>query len=372
MVPPMLQEKKPTILDLFCGCSGLGLGARNAGFDVKLSIDVDDILTSSYSRNFPNGKLLLADVRNLNASLLKEKGLKEIDGIIGGPPCQGFSSIGKNMPNDPRRELVWHFFRLVNEIKPKFFLMENVKGLSFAKNRHVLDEALSQLSGHYTVLGPLTLDVANYGGATRRPRVFVFGFDKRSVSPILEQEIASMCIPAATVRDAIYDLNQVCEAGSYDGFDKWIYPSNENVSPYAKMLRGAQNYTTGLKKTPHKEEIVQRFASLKPGETDKIGRHPKLKWDGQCPTLRAGTGSDKGSFQAVRPIHPEEPRVITVREAARIQGFPDWFMFHPTIWHSFRMIGNSVSPLIAEPLLRLVLSKISSERQGTNEENCYL
>jgi DNA (cytosine-5)-methyltransferase 1 len=73
-----------------------------------------------------------------------------------------------------------------------------------------------------------------------------------------------------------------------------------------------------------------------------------LKWDGQCPTLRAGTGSDRGSFQSVRPIHPDEPRVITVREAARLQGFPDCHFFHKTVWHSFRMIGNSVSPFVSE------------------------
>ncbi|MNJ64000.1 Modification methylase BanI [compost metagenome] len=88
------------------------------------------------------------------------------------------------------------------------------------------------------------------------------------------------------------------------------------------------------------------------GSVDPVGKHKRLHWDGFCPTLRAGTGSDRGSYQSVRPLHPVEDRVITPREGARLQGFPDDFIFHETVWHSFRMIGNSVSPIIAEVLLR--------------------
>nr|WP_249812095.1 DNA cytosine methyltransferase [Bradyrhizobium sp. 188] len=102
---------------------------------------------------------------------------------------------------------------------------------------------------------------------------------------------------------------------------------------------------------------------MKPGEIDSVGRHPRLSWEGQCPNLRAGTGKDKGSYQAVRPIHPEEDRVITVREAARLQGFPDSFRFHPTVWHSFRMIGNSVSPIIAQAILSLIAERMGAAQQ---------
>jgi DNA (cytosine-5)-methyltransferase 1 len=96
---------------------------------------------------------------------------------------------------------------------------------------------------------------------------------------------------------------------------------------------------------------------------DKIGRHPRLAWGGQCPTLRAGTGADRGSYQSVRPIHPSENRVITVREAARLQGFPDSHLFHPTVWHSFRMIGNSVSPIIAKAVFQAIRSKVENVQE---------
>jgi len=91
---------------------------------------------------------------------------------------------------------------------------------------------------------------------------------------------------------------------------------------------------------------------------DKISKFPRLRWDGLCPTLRAGTDKHKGSYQAVRPIHPDEDRVITPREAARLQGFPDWFQFSPTKWHSFRQIGNSVSPFVGEAVLDVIRCKL--------------
>jgi DNA (cytosine-5)-methyltransferase 1 len=127
-------------------------------------------------------------------------------------------------------------------------------------------------------------------------------------------------------------------------------------------LRAPDGIFTGHRIVDHKPEVKARFAEVPQGGMDLVGRHPRLDWNGQCPTLRAGTGADKGSFQAVRPLHPSEPRVITVREAARLQGFPDVHRFHPTIWHSFRMIGNSVSPIIAEAIFRAISAKIESKR----------
>jgi DNA (cytosine-5)-methyltransferase 1 len=112
-------------------------------------------------------------------------------------------------------------------------------------------------------------------------------------------------------------------------------------------------------RTRHKREIARRYALIPGGKSDPITKSYKLMWDGQCPTLRAGTGQERGAFQAVRPLHPSKGRVITVREAARLQGFPDWFTFHPTKWHSFRMIGNSVSPLVSKGLLSAIAARLN-------------
>ena len=114
----------------------------------------------------------------------------------------------------------------------------------------------------------------------------------------------------------------------------------------------------GCMGTKHTPEVVRRFASTTPGGVDKVSKAKRLHPNGLCPTLRAGTSKEKGSYQAVRPIHYSAPRVITPREAARLQGFPDWFVFHSTKWHSFRQIGNSVPPLLAERLLRIIHDRL--------------
>ncbi len=111
---------------------------------------------------------------------------------------------------------------------------------------------------------------------------------------------------------------------------------------------------SGCLGTRHSPAVAARYGRLKPGAQDDISKSVRLKANGLCPTLRAGTGADKGSYQAVRPIHPTSARVITPREAARLQGFPDWFQFAPSKWHSFRQIGNSVSPFVAEVVLNVI------------------
>ena len=112
--------------------------------------------------------------------------------------------------------------------------------------------------------------------------------------------------------------------------------------------------TNGFLVTRHSVEVKERYNGLKYGEQDKISKSQRLNPQKYCPTLRAGTGPDKGSFQAVRPIHYKEGRVIVPREAARLQGFPDWYKLPDTIWHSFRQIGNSVSPIAAEAVLKVL------------------
>ncbi len=342
----------------------MGLGARRAGLDVTLSVDLDPILTSSHASNFGRGKLLLADLADATGSALVDAAGGRVDGVVGGPPCQGFSEVGKADPEDPRRGLLGHFFRLVAEVSPRFFVMENVRGLAFSKNREVLETALDQVRDRYDVFGPVILNSADFGAATKRPRVFVIGYDRSHVDRLDQSDLDGIRRPAATVRDAIADLNSACDRGmSPDGYDVWSYGRRPRPSAYAQALRDPGGTFTGHRTVPHKPEIVERFAKVAQGHLDKVGRHPRLLWGGQCPTLRAGTGAERGSFQAVRPLHPEQDRVITVREGARLQGFPDSFRFHRTAWHSFRMIGNSVPPVMAEALLGLMVAKAGAVRE---------
>jgi len=352
----------PRIIDLFCGCGGFSLGAHAAGLGPRIALDIDPILTSSFLVNFPSTKLMHANLRTLDGADIRRELGGPADGLFGGPPCQAFSDIGHRKATDSRRNLLRHFFRLVAETRPGFFVMENVRGLGYADARLLLDRGLELIPAKYKIVGPLILDAADFGAATRRSRLFVIGYDPNRCDSILPSDLDNRKTEPATVDDAIADLTSAAMMAEIGGYDTWKITRRGRPSRYAARLRTADGTFTGHRKTVHTLGVRKRFAKLLPGDVDPIGRHPRLTWNGQCPNLRAGTGRDRGSYQAVRPIHPEEARVITVREAARLQGFPDSFKFHPTVWHSFRMIGNSVCPIMAEAILSLI-----AERMGVKQ-----
>lgn len=352
------MQEQPRIVDLFCGCGGFSLGAEAAGLSPSIAFDVDPILTSSVSINHPKTKLVLADLSGVSGTYIRSELGKTIDGVFGGPPCQAFSDIGHRRADDPRRSLLGHFFRLISELEPAFFVMENVKGLGYADARPVLDSALEFVPARYRIVGPVVLDAADFGAATRRPRLFIIGYDPDRFGSITIADIEARKRRPTTVREAIGDLATAEQIESDDGFDRWKIIQSGQPSDYSLSLRAEGAIFTGHKRTAHTAEVIRRFMKVEQGGVEAIGRHPRLAWDGQCPTLRAGTGNDRGSYQSVRPIHPDEPRVITVREGARLQGFPDSFRFHPTIWHSFRMIGNSVSPIISKAIFSLIAERI--------------
>lgn len=366
------------IVDLFCGCGGFGLGAKQAGFDVTVAVDIDATLQSAYKRNFPSTRVVPGDLSKMADEAWKILLSKdEIDGVIGGPPCQGYSRMGKGDINDPRRSLLYHFFRTVNILQPKFFVMENVEGLLDDGNIQELNDAIDKVDKRYKIIGPELLDASEYGAPTKRKRVVVIGYDPEEMSALTKADLINAKRSSVNVKDAIRDLpSPITQQKDPDNYGWSRYRKNiKNLSEYAIKMRTAPpellgwpdaieylrgGMTSGHFETLHSDKVKKRYEDTIAGETDKVSRAKKLAWDGFCPTLRAGTGADKGSHQAVRPLHPVEARVITVREAARLQGFPDWFCFHKTKWHSFRMIGNSVSPLVSESILSVIKQKLES------------
>jgi DNA (cytosine-5)-methyltransferase 1 len=348
-------------VELFCCSGGFSLGAHAAGFEVACAYDLDPILTSSWAANFPGVPLKHRDVSELTGAEIVMDAGGPVDLLFGGPPCQGFSSIGRRDKSDARRRLLHHFFRLVDEVRPAAFVMENVKGLGFANARPELDEALKQVPGHYKISEPMILDAADFGAATKRQRLFVIGYDPERCGSIKFVTLEKRRDSPTTVEEAIGDLAEAIPLGATDD-DHWKIGESSRPSAYAQRLRSHDDTFTGNRRTAHTKVVLERFSKVPQGGMDKVGRYPRLCWQGQCPTLRAGTGSDKGSYQSVRPLHPVDDRVITVREAARLQGFPDSHQFHQTIWHSFRMIGNSVSPIIAKEILSVVADAIQRGR----------
>lgn len=346
-------------VDLFCGCGGLSLGASAAGFVPRVAVDVDSILSSSYHRNHQHGKVVVADLFELEPGILRDLLGGAPVGVFGGPPCQGFSSIGRQIPNDPRNDLILRFFQFVSELRPAFFVMENVPGLLIERNRPLLEAGLSKLPSEFAVLEPKIVDASKFGAATKRRRVFVVGADTSKVPAFPQSLLDPPEGEENTVRDVIGELPSPGKEDrlrvSPDPFGERL---DEIFSPIDPNYR--EQGVTGFQDTTHRADIINRFSAVPQGGKDSKSRYPRLSWDKPAPTLRAGTGSDRGSFQAARPIHPDEPRVISVREAARIQGFPDWYEFHQTKWHSHRMIGNSVSPIVSE----VIFSRIAKHLNG--------
>lgn len=369
------------ILDLFSGAGGFSLGAYTAGFSSTIGIEIDEDLSSSYASNFPASTLVQEDVRSVDPlGMLRSTGVDpaEILGIVGGPPCQGFSVIGKRDPTDPRNTLIGEFFRFVREISPPFFVLENVPGLMEEPHKSLLDEQISDLHGSYRLVGPVILNASDFGAATNRHRVIVLGFKCTEVDPLTTSDLEKFRMAAASVRDAITDLSPpdvAVKQPSGDYLGTYAADGDASVSSYATHARStppkklgtreirrriAVRQITGCHPTAHTAPVRRRFAKMQEGERDPISKAARLRWDAPGPTLRAGTGKDRGAFQSVRPIHPTDARVITVREAARIQGFPDWFVFHRTRWHSFRMIGNSVSPYLSSALLSALRERMEA------------
>lgn len=380
-----------TVVDLFSGCGGFGLGAELAGFHCQVAVDIDETLQSAYRLNLPNTHSIQADIAGLEKSawrfLLKDA---RPDGVIGGPPCQGFSRMGKHDLEDPRNSLITHYFRQIALLDPKFFVMENVEGLLDPGKIDFLKEAIQSVERRFRVLEPVIVNASDFGAATSRKRVIVIGYNPNDVDSFTMEDI----LPPEgqkkfTVKDAISDLPYPILTSNNNDFSWSKYPSvqGKKLSEYAlaarklpvaglgspqALTRLRNRESSGHEATVHSDTVKTRYGSLAPGQTCEVSKSKRLEWNGLCPTLRAGTGVEKGSHQAVRPIHPTEPRVITVREAARMQGFPDWFLFHPTKWTSFRMIGNSVSPKVSAYLLRQISHRLqlqNSACEATRKEH---
>ncbi len=362
----------------------MSLGFEQAGFDVAAAVEYDPVHCATHEFNFPNCASICRNVADVTATYIRSHsriGKNTVDVVFGGAPCQGFSMIGKRALDDPRNSLIHHFVRIVVEMKASYFVFENVRGLTVGAHRKFLEEIINEFSENgYRVLEDYqVLNAADQGVPQNRQRLFLMG--ARKGFPLPNYPLPTFEVPkkrarqtnamflqnAPTVWDALKDLP---EADDYEELlhQDWVKAKFKRASDYGAILRRPEidpsdyseprRFNAGLLtsslRTIHTDDSKRRFLETRPGETEPVSRFHKLDPTGQCNTIRAGTASDHGAFTSPRPIHPYSGRCITVREAARLHSYPDWFRFHTTKWHGFRQIGNSVPPLLA----RAVASKI--------------
>ena len=376
---------RPIAIDLFAGAGGMSLGFEQAGFDIVAAVEIDPIHAAVHKYNFPNCAVIAKSVTELTGKDVRKLaalGNSKIDVVFGGAPCQGFSMIGQRALDDPRNALVHEFVRLVSELAPRTFVFENVKGLTIGKHRIFLDELIDAFEGiGYRVRRDWqVLNAANYGVPQDRQRLILIGARNDIPLPEYPEQMTHAAgttncgSPAGpTCRDALDDLPDAEVFSELINSDEVISGALETASQYALELRctSARAWHFGYRRiwdrskltaslrTDHSKISRHRFATTNPGEVEPISRFFKLPPDGVANTLRAGTDAARGAFTSPRPIHYAYPRCVTVREMARLHGFPDWFRFHVTKWHGARQIGNAVPPPLARAVAKQVMDALA-------------
>ncbi len=376
---------RPTVVDLFAGAGGLSLGFEQAGFDVAAAVEYDPVHCATHEFNFPSSRIVCRDIASLSAAALAESaGLSDSpDVICGGPPCQGFSTIGKRALDDPRNALPREFIRLVRDLQPKYVLFENVPGLAAGAHARILQEIVEvfRATGYAVALPVRVLTATSFGVPQARRRLIVLA-SRRDMAPVgypaethgvgEAQPLLQDLPTCPTVADALEDLPDA------DGYPELLEDDCVHcewpvaVAEYARRRRDPERDAGDLShprrwdrsilssslRTQHTPESQQRFQQTPCGCVEPVSRFLKLDPQGYCNTLRAGTGSERGAFTSPRPIHYRYNRCITNREAARLHSYPDWFRFHVTKWHGFRQIGNSVPPLLARGIAAEILGAL--------------
>lgn len=375
------------VIDLFAGCGGLSTGFEMAGYKIPLAVEKDEWASETYMKNHPKTKVVTADITQVQDldTLLPKKGMK-IEGIIGGPPCQGFSLSGNRDKKDPRNSLFMEFVRFVKHFQPKFFVMENVTGILSMQTKSgelVKNVILSEYDKAGYNVEIFVLNAAEYGVPQSRIRVFFIGlrkdipYDKDKVEPkgflFGDDQI--------TIEQAIMDLPQIAAGEGTEVADYRCEPQNE----YQRWVREGSTGVYNHIAMRHTARLVERFSHIEYGQSvadvaaefqqrqrgaaDKISgkvysqNNMRPYPDKPSPTVPA-------SFQS-NFVHPYINRNYTAREGARLQSFPDTYIFcgkRTTMsWEKnisqYQQIGNAVPPLLAKAIAE-TMDKYLKNRKG--------
>lgn len=387
-----MSEKKITAIDLFCGGGGIAAGLRSAGVSVLAGIDIEPSYLCTFSHNFPQAKSLQRDLSKLAPQEFMDLlGVRagEIDFITGGPPCQGFS---KNVPrkqrylDDPKNQLIKAFLNYCEALKPRFVLMENVAEMKNGFDQTYTDAILSRLrEAGYTVTHAV-LNAADYGVPQRRRRAFFIanreGIQFDLPLPTHSKEGSdSRLFPLSrhvTVWEAIGDLPGKSHLEGEDALCEYACPP---FSDFQKLMRNGGNAVANHVARPLQPTQYERLASIQPGQGMKdlpvhlrtkggySGAYGRLTKDMVAPTItrwvfHPGSG---------RWGHPVDARLLTIREIARIQGFPDSYEFVGSYVQRAGQLGNAVPPLLARRIVESMLAQASNfAKSSINFSNSIL
>jgi len=380
----MSVDAKPTAVSLFSGCGGFCEGIESSGVEVRVAVELDKFACDTYRHNFPKTPLFDQDVHGFltpESDHFERYGLEGVDLVFGGPPCQGFSQIGTRRLDDERNELYKQYTRIVSQLKPRVFLMENVPNLAMMNKGHFKNLILKEFASiGYSNTVMLKLLASDYGVPQTRQRVIFIGTRDEDSFPVdlatfAEGVLAQLKVQKpVTVHEAICDLPpEVVHSG-----EVLPYPKVTRPNAFLKDMRldcDGERYTKSMKKqrgigkakamlhNHHTKEIQERRAHLisllQPGM--KADSLPKEIWNNKRPEKWRRLHPDLPSHTILAQmhrdlsewIHPNLNRWITVREAARLQSFHDGFVFVGSEWQQLKQIGNAVPPMLGYALGKL-------------------
>lgn len=363
------------VIDLFSGCGGLSLGFLQDGYAVKKALEFDENIANSYKLNHASVEMIIEDIQAVDIKKWFRRG--EASVIIGGPPCQGFSMAGARIRNgfidDSRNYLFKQYFQIVKTVMPEIFIMENVKGIITMQDGRILEEIMELFSNRNLLNGTTynlnikLVNSADFGIPQKRERVLIIGtksskinFDELWAKTHSEIQLKYPdYFDRVTVEDAISNLPKTTKTGDIK--------RPKPISSYQNYLSCDDNIIKNHTQTNHSKLVRERMSKIGKGENYKVleediksvhsGAYGRLSWNELAPTITTRFDTPAGG----RFIHPVENRTLSPREAARIQSFPDNFIFYGNRTSINKQIGNAVPPKIAYFLARLTRNILNEE-----------
>lgn len=385
----MSIKRRGVLVDTFAGFGGLSLGMEQAGFDVQVAADVEPVNAAVHHHNFSYGKSLCIDLHEDQSDAIRRAlpgGTdvdaltmgRPIDAIVGGPPCQGISAIGKKRGDDERNRLMESFIDHGVSLEAKYLVMEQVPALLQKQNEGIIDSIRERLHrAGYAMVDPQVLRAIDFGVPQRRERVFLL--IHRGDMPAPSYPLPTHGVdgdmfskPTPTVSDAfdgLPDCDDYPELWDRD----WVeIGATIPTGHYGRLMRGLENDADDLsyrrdwnpgiltcsQRTRHEDKSIERFLATAPGKNEPVSRRHRLDPDGQSLTLRAGSNAEHGSFTAVVPIHTKGTRVITVREGCRLHSLPDWVRLSTSKIAAYRQLGNSVPSRLGQAVGRQIMKAL--------------
>lgn len=345
-----MKMGKYKVIDCFCGAGGLSLGFEKAGFSVEYAFDLDEkaILTYKNNPQYHHGAAFVRDIYNVSKKSIEEDlghKLGQIDVVIGGPPCQGFSVQRRGDDNDLRNQLVLEYVRLLKEIRPRFFVMENVSGILSQRGKPYIKALFDNLTAAGYLIQQKKLTASDYGVPQERTRVIIVGeLTSNNKGSFVYPEPLNQ--PKKTVRDAIEDLMEKKEND---------VPNHKADKLSDINLKRIRSITEGQGRDSLPEELQLECHKKNTGHRH-LDTYGRMAWDQPGPTITARFDS----FSRGRFGHPVLDRTITLREGARIQTFPDDFEFFGTKVEVARQIGNAVPPMLGKVIANRLLDSLNN------------